>query len=107
MADELKVIREFCADYQRWLNDGAPQGAPYYRRFGLCVSLYDYCHIRELVPKPYLEYLHEMFVADGLDESLPFDDDEAAFKTDAWLGICHLNVKRKQWVIKQLIKEPQ
>lgn len=86
-----KTLRQFYNDYAAWLDKGAPEGQPFHRHVGLCMSVTQapYC----LPPWKIKKQLEEA----GLDTIYPFGG-EYQFETDFDNATMHTNPLRIQWV---------
>ena len=92
----------FYQDYQAWLDEGAPQDAPFRRYSGLCANMYEVflsndCSLfgvyREL----------KQFREAGLDDTLPFNENDfGSYLAEMGEETCHLNPARVNWVKQRI-----
>ncbi|HAM3727881.1 TPA: hypothetical protein IBL10_002261 [Escherichia coli] len=106
-ASTRKHLYDFYVAYNQWLKNGAPETEEegFIRGVGLCTNVYDYFESIGADCEVALEQLHADFVANGLNELLPFNEDNAHYQEECRLERCHLNPGRVAWVEKHCIKE--
>lgn len=87
------MLKAFYQAYAKWLDAGAPNGQPFYRRHGLCGNLTRFTDDWE----PLLNAMIDQFKEAGLDTIYPFGG-EYAFETEYDNATAHLNPARIKWV---------
>lgn len=111
-------LQEFYNSYQTWLERGAPDCAPYDRRFGLCVGIHTFIRLsyadsecrllwttKEIMRKLMceeiqLQFMGELEKGDNYPELIgiyPFGSSLKYYAEEARRS-AHLNTKRKAWV---------
>ncbi|EFC2694268.1 TPA: hypothetical protein HLZ03_19105 [Escherichia coli] len=102
-----KHLYDFYVAYNQWLKNGAPEteGELFVRYFGLCSNAYSYFESIGAYGEDAAEQLRTDFIANGLDELLPFNEDSAHYKEECRFERCHLNLGRVAWVEKHCMKE--
>jgi len=87
-------LRAFLADWLAWVERGAPEGKPYWRRYGLCTGL------RENAPYSLAREMGDHLARDLGNRYFPFGNDEyLAAKSEATQ---HLDPNRLAWVRAKL-----
>ena len=104
MTSDLKA---FYKAYAAWLDVGAPEGEPFTRAKGLCwtVSVYVQDTFGGGRGEPAVQDMMQALIAADLDGTLPFNNSDGYIKgygygSECYLGTCHLNPKRAEWVRK-------
>ena len=102
---------EFLKSWRKWVDEGAPEGAPYSRDEGLCIAIYDYCRqqysdgIRRRIRYVELDTLVENALINTYGRgSYPFGG-RTRYGQDSRNKVMHLNELRLAWVDKQLAGE--
>jgi len=97
MSPELK---SFYQAYTAWLDDGAPEDAPFSRCNGLCSNLIRFMKQQAVSLAqcwPLANELEQQFDSRGLSDSYPFGDVEE-YENECNANECHLNPLRIAWV---------
>ena len=102
------MLLNFYIAYHSWVKSGARENGIFSRNAGLCVNAYDYFQLVGVSSDSLLEEMHDDFVANGLNEKLPFNDDPEHYEKESKNVACHLNPIRVQWVESkaQPVSEP-
>jgi hypothetical protein len=95
-----ELLTRFLREWLEWAEGGAPENEIFTRRVGLCSSFSSWMRSK-LVPyrdgeKQYIA-LCGLFIADGLDDSYPFNSPES-YEVERNESATHLNPKRLAWV---------
>jgi hypothetical protein len=94
---QSKPLTVFYRSYYRWLLNGAPDGKPYYRCWGLCTNLTEKY---KLTGHIHTEMVMQ-FNRAGLDSLTPFNHPRrVSYSYETATNICHLNPERIEWVKK-------
>ena len=106
-ASTRKHLYDFYVAYNQWLKNGAPEteGEIFVQYSGLCANACRYFDEIGGDTEDILEQLRADFIANELDELLPFNESRAHYHEECRLGRCHLNSARVAWVEKHCIKE--
>lgn len=92
---QSEELTAFYRAYAEWLDDGAPNGQPFFRSFGLCSALDEFLGRT----KKKWQIKHEMlqqFEAAGLHANYPFGYAEYYRRMEK--GTVYLQSKRVKWV---------
>jgi hypothetical protein len=90
-------LKSFLSAYLEWVDAGAPNTAPFKRRYGLCSNLDDWSRHLDSEERTALgKELDTMFKTDGLDMCHPFGVDEYFEARERETQ--HLNQARIAWV---------
>lgn len=92
------LLSSFYIAYHSWIRNGAKSGDIFSRNTGLCVGAYDFFKSIGVDPTEPLEEMHKQFVASGLNEKLPFNDDPNQYTEESAQAECHCNSRRVTWV---------
>lgn len=97
-------LAEFYEAYSDWIDAGAPEGKPFSRKCGICVSLT--LHLKDigLTPKEREQarkLMRSQFIKAGLNGDYPFNNRELPYLTESARGMIHTNKNRIQWVKKE------
>lgn len=102
------IIQTFCKEWIDWVDAGTPHGSLMLStNKSLCGNLIYWAMERGYnvdQRNRILIAMLKLFVADGLDASLPFDDDVKMWYAARDNGVLHLNPKRVAWARKQAAK---
>ena len=93
MTKQSEKLTQFYQAYAQWLDDGAPQDAPFTRTCGLCYNLRKSSKSLKL-----LKEMWEQFTSAGLHEDWPFHNSFIEYDQEGNADKCHLNPKRNAWV---------
>jgi hypothetical protein len=95
---QSKELTEFYNAYAKWLDDGAIEGKPFTRGYGLCTNLEDFYFDSE---RPYrnniCRELVTQFVTANLNSLCPFNL-AGTYSYECSHDLIHLNHYRIQWV---------
>lgn len=92
-------LMAFLLSYKTWLDEGAPEEAPYTRNAGLCCNVWRYAAHDQA--KGLRKLLAMEFFGDDICTYYPFDTIEG-YEKRALMGTHHLNPCRIAWVTKKL-----
>ena len=90
---QSQELTNFYKAYVSWIDEGAPDQLPFWRRFGLCSSLIDFND--KIADKLHKEMVKQ-FVDSGLSSIYPFGN-YLRFSSDTLKETQHLNTKREEW----------
>jgi hypothetical protein len=107
-------LQEFYNSYQAWLERGAPDCAPYNRRYGLCYAIHTFVKNKWLSDFRMRTFLCEEMTAQFMRELAEHAYDagypelkgiypfglKTTYHAEEALKRAHLNVKRQAWVRK-------
>ena len=95
-----QLLLQFLIAYIKWLHTGA-RGVEFKRNTGLCSNLrryFDYSKEEVLI------HMCNLFEAQGLDRTYPFNEFPFQFSDEVLSSTVHLNPKRIHWVQTQIEK---
>ncbi|GKX61283.1 hypothetical protein [Leminorella grimontii] len=95
-------LRSFYVAYHEWIKNGAKYGRVFADNAGLCANAFDYFSSIGVRSEGPLNEMHAAFVAAGLDEKLPFNENPEHYAQEQERGKCHLNSARVAWVERQI-----
>lgn len=97
-------LTEFYKAYSDWIDAGAPDGKPFSRNCGICVSLTLHLKAMGLTPKEMEQarkLMRSQFIKAGLNGYYPFNNRELSYLTESARGLIHTNKNRIAWVKKE------
>ena len=102
--EKLDKLADFYKAYSDWIDDGAPEGKPFSRNCGICVSLT--LHLKDigLTPKEREQarkLMRSQFIKAGLNGDYQFNNRELPYLTESAKGMIHTNKNRIAWVKRE------
>ena len=97
-------LAEFYNAYSDWIDAGAPEGKPFNRNCGICVSLTLHLKAMGLTPKEREQarkLMRSQFIKAGLNGDYPFNSQEKPYLSESARGLIHTNIARIAWVKKE------
>lgn len=100
MPEQSEQLTKFYQDYLAWLERGAPDGAPFTRRHGLCLNLKTWANTQEKVWYHQLAgEMRDQFRKAELHPWYPFNRGSGdLYEMESNQGECFLNNERIRWV---------
>lgn len=97
-------LSEFYKAYSDWIDAGAPEGKPFSRNCGICVSLTLHLKQMGLTPKEREQarkLMRAQFIKAGLSRDYPFNNAENSYYVECINGTIHTNKNRVAWVKRE------
>lgn len=93
--EQSQELHNFYLAYKKWLDDGAPEGKPFSRTFGLCYSIIQYSR-KDHLGSILTDEITKQFIDARLQNKYPFG--KMVYEQEHEYRTMHLNKKRIKWV---------
>lgn len=104
LSSQSKDLSKFYWEYWNWLSAHAIKGTPFFHDVGLCGAIWDCPDIdSQMAGREMKDQFHAAGFASVHGVFVPFNRTLALFQNEGCDRRCHINPKRRAWVMQHLV----